>query len=109
MDGYGKLYYPNEKLAYEGEWKNNAFNGKGTVYNEDPQDIEGPFDYKNFDYVSENWVKYEGEFANDAKNGVGTLVLVNGEKYIGSFKEDMIHGHGAFYRTNGEMMQGEWK
>ncbi len=36
MDGYGKLYYPNEKLAYEGEWKNNAFNGKGTVYNEDP-------------------------------------------------------------------------
>jgi len=27
MDGYGKLYYPNEKLAYEGEWKNNAFFG----------------------------------------------------------------------------------
>jgi antitoxin component YwqK of YwqJK toxin-antitoxin module len=36
MDGYGKLYYPNLKLAYEGEWKNNAFNGKGKVYNEDP-------------------------------------------------------------------------
>ena len=27
MDGYGLLYYPNEKLAYEGEWKNNAFYG----------------------------------------------------------------------------------
>lgn len=97
MDGFGKLFYPNEKLAYEGLWKNNAFNGKGTVYNEDPLPLEGAFDFSNFDLVSEVWVKYEGEFSQDTKDGVGTLVLNNGEKYIGQFQKDMIHGRGAFY------------
>ena len=36
MQGFGRLYYPNNKLAYEGYWRNNAFNGRGTVHNEDP-------------------------------------------------------------------------
>jgi len=45
MDGYGKLYYPSEKLAYEGEWKRNAFNGNGKVYNEEPSDFSGEFDF----------------------------------------------------------------
>jgi hypothetical protein len=73
MDGRGKLFYPNKKLAYEGEWKNNTFCGKGKVFNEEPQPLEDSFDYKDFDYLAEHWVYYEGEFHNDAKQGVGTL------------------------------------
>lgn len=33
MEGYGKLYYENGTIAYEGSWKNDEFNGKGRVYN----------------------------------------------------------------------------
>ena len=121
MDGYGKLFYPpgddvyasaeksTEKLAYEGEWKNNAFNGKGKVYNEEPQPLNGNFNcYDTFDNLGEHWEYYEGEFVNDAKQGVGTLMLINGEKYIGQFYEDMIHGRGAFYNIMGEVVSGEW-
>jgi len=62
MDGYGKLYYPNEKLAYEGEWKSNAFCGKGCVYNEDPMPLTHCFDFTNFDILEEHWEKYDGQF-----------------------------------------------
>merc|ERR1711862_376036 len=87
MQGFGKLFYPSNKLAYEGHWANNVFNGNGTVYNEHPDTMEGPFDYANFDNSDEFWVKYSGEFVNDERSGVGSLIFQNGEKYVGSFKE----------------------
>ena len=34
MNGQGKLYYDNGKLAYEGQWYLNEFHGKGKVYND---------------------------------------------------------------------------
>ena len=60
MDGYGKLYYPSEKLAYEGYWVNNTFNGEGCIYNEVPAMLEYPFDFKNLDNLLEHWERYEG-------------------------------------------------
>jgi hypothetical protein len=85
MDGFGKLYYPTEKLAYEGYWLNNTFNGEGKIYNEVPAYLDEMFDYKNFDNLLEHWEKYEGSFVEDYKEGLGTLYLVNGEKYVGQF------------------------
>ncbi len=55
MDGFGKLFYPDGSLAYEGEWKNNAFNGKGKVFNEEPLQLEKDFDYRNFDLLQDHW------------------------------------------------------
>ena len=69
MDGFGKLYYPSEKLAYEGQWVKNTFNGKGSIYNEVPAKLEGQFDYYNFDNLQEHWEKYEGNFVEDFKEG----------------------------------------
>ncbi len=92
MDGYGKLYYPSSKLAYEGEWKRNAFNGNGKVYNEEPSNFQDVFNFENFDELEDNWDRFEGEFQEDFKEGLGTLFLVNGEKYIGEFKQDMVNG-----------------
>ncbi len=37
MDGYGLLYYQSGKLAYEGFWKSDQFQGKGKLYNETPE------------------------------------------------------------------------
>ena len=33
MEGIGSLYYDSGKPAYEGEWKNDQFHGKGKLYN----------------------------------------------------------------------------
>ena len=32
MEGYGKLYFANKKLRYEGEFKNGKFHGQGVEY-----------------------------------------------------------------------------
>lgn len=62
MHGYGKLYYQSDKLAYEGEWINDQFSGRGAIYNEEPELLERGFNYRNFDDLEEYWVKYEGIF-----------------------------------------------
>jgi len=108
MEGQGKLYYSNGQLAYDGEWLNNQFNGKGIVLNEEPQPLDQDFNFEDFDQLGEHWKSYEGDFVLDSKEGMGTLLLINGEKYIGSFKEDMIHGEGEFHKTNGEVISGQW-
>lgn len=51
MDGYGKLYYEGGKIAYEGMWSQDEFNGLGKVYNDNPVSFTGSFDYTNFDYL----------------------------------------------------------
>jgi hypothetical protein len=30
MHGYGKLYWKDKKIRYEGDFKNGKFNGRGT-------------------------------------------------------------------------------
>ena len=32
MEGYGKLYYENKKIRYEGTFKNGLFHGNGVEY-----------------------------------------------------------------------------
>lgn len=32
MDGYGKLYFSNGKLAYQGHWIEDKFHGTGRIY-----------------------------------------------------------------------------
>lgn len=58
MEGFGKLFYQSGKLAYQGEWKNDQFMGKGVLYNELPDILDQPFNYNNFDDVEEYWTKY---------------------------------------------------
>lgn len=33
MEGNGRLVYQSQKVAYEGQWKNDQFSGKGILYN----------------------------------------------------------------------------
>lgn len=96
MDGYGVLYYSSGAKAYEGNWKQDKFHEKGTVYNEGYTTITGEFDYTNFDEINDYWIKYSGNFFEDNKEGKGTLFLSNGDLYKGDFKDDMIDGKGIF-------------
>ena len=79
MDGYGKLYYRNNKLAYIGYWRNNVFSGRGILYNNNPTKLKTHFDYKDFNKVNKNWYKYVGHFNNDQRDGFGVLYLTNKE------------------------------
>lgn len=51
MNGYGKLYYQSDRIAYEGEWLKDQFHGKGKLYNEQPIYLGTGFNYQNFDEI----------------------------------------------------------
>ena len=108
MDGFGTLAYPNGQIAYIGEWKQDKFHGKGTVYNENPVPMHEEFDYTNFDNLGDYWIKYEGDFLEDNKEGFGILYLTNGDRFEGQFKEDTVHGSGTYIFVNNETLYGEW-
>lgn len=67
MDGWGRLYYEGGKLAYEGYWAQDQFNGLGKVYNDNPAALTEPFDYTNFDFLEDYWEYYEGMLMKDTK------------------------------------------
>ena len=48
MNGYGKIYYDSGVLAYEGLWYQDKIHGRGKLFNDSPQTMEEPFNYKNF-------------------------------------------------------------
>lgn len=81
MTGFGRLYYQSGKLAYEGNWLEDTFNGLGVLYNENAHKLDHPFDYTSFERVDDYWTMYEGYFRGDLKHGRGKLYLSNDEYY----------------------------
>ena len=78
--GYGKEFYENGKVRYEGEWSNGEWNGNGKQFDEDGQlRYEGGFQNnewhgkgKNFD--EDGKLVYDGEWKNGNEwNGKGKL------------------------------------
>lgn len=96
------------RVLYDGEWKNDSYHGRGILYNNTNQDVDG-FDPKDFDTLENNWWKYEGEFENGKKNGLGTLILRTTERFTGKFKLDKVHGNGTFHARNGKNVSGVWE
>ena len=58
MEGLGSLYYAENHPCYEGSWKEDMFNGFGTLYNEKPTILNEQFDYSNFELLEMGWIKY---------------------------------------------------
>lgn len=77
-----------EEQRYEGEWVDDAMQGRGT-----------------FCYAS--GAKYEGEFVANKYEGHGTFTFPDGSVYDGSFKESQMHGAGTF--TDGQGVQWSGK
>ncbi|CAF4929612.1 unnamed protein product [Rotaria sp. Silwood1] len=74
---------------YEGQFKDNNFNGKGTYY-----------------YANGN--QYTGDWVDDKKSGKGVFTWANGNQYKGQFKDDNKHGKGKLYHANGDVQKGVW-
>ena len=72
MHGFGSLYYQSGKLAYQGMWREDQFQGKGKLFNEAPEKLERFFDYRNFDEIDEYWEYYEGTCAAMQATSWGT-------------------------------------
>lgn len=108
MSGKGILYYVNDQVAYDGEWKEDRLWGYGVLYNEDPHTLNHSFNYADWDDVDQFWVKYEGHFIDDNKHGKGKLFLSNGETFQGHFDRDLISGEGTFCRSDGTIVKGMW-
>ncbi|KAM3145144.1 hypothetical protein pb186bvf_002819 [Paramecium bursaria] len=104
----GTLYYSSGTPAYHGDWFEDKFHGYGILYNELPAAFNDPFDFTNFDYVEDYWVRYEGEFNDDNKEGKGILYLTNGERYQGLFLKDCVHGHGQYITKTGRIVESIW-
>lgn len=66
--------------------------GFGRLFNDEPRQLLGSFDYKDFEQIEDYWTKYEGEFSKDDKQGKGKLYLTNGEYYEGEFQNDLVSG-----------------
>ena len=55
----GMLYYQGVKLAYQGNWSQDEFDGIGKVYDDNIVALVGTFDSTNFDYLEDYWEYYE--------------------------------------------------
>jgi antitoxin component YwqK of YwqJK toxin-antitoxin module len=86
-DGQIKLVNTNRRLLYEGDFKQGAANGYGTLY-----DLDG-----NLTYI--------GQFMNSRYSGEGQLFYPNGNlEFKGSFQDNAYHGQGAVYDSRGNLI-----
>mmetsp|Transcript_1880 Transcript_1880/g.1773 ORF Transcript_1880/g.1773 Transcript_1880/m.1773 type:complete len:90 (+) Transcript_1880:2758-3027(+) len=74
-NGFGKKYFLNGNLEYEGQFRNSKFQGHGVLYSEE----------------NENQKIYEGEFMNGHFSGKGTLYEED-EIYTGEFRHGKKNG-----------------
>lgn len=88
-----------EEYEYRGFWKNNLYEGEGTM------------EYNNGDI-------YIGHYHLGKREGYGLFVRINGHdgngkaresRYIGHWKEDRRHGLGYQKYYTGDSFMGEWE
>ena len=116
-DGYGKEFYPQGKMKYEGSYKNDKFNGEGKFWTE-----EGILKYKGTFvdnqktgygslYYPLGHLQYKGQVTNGVYNGNGTYYFKSGlPMYMGQFIDGRREGYGKEYsQSNIQLYEGEFK
>ena len=81
------MYY-NDGDRYEGNQKNDLFEGKGIYY------------YNNGKWKGD---RYEGDFKNDKKEGKGIYYKNNGDRRMGDYSNGNPIGIHAILRYNGKV------
>ena len=105
--------YTSKNNFYMGEYSSNKKNGKGRLIFSDKSFYEGNFKNDDFDgygtYKTKKYV-YEGQFLSGKKNGDGkiTYFLKNSE-YEGQFTNDLKDGFGTEKYTDGSTYKGQFK
>ena len=125
-EGFGKeeIIMHAIQSIYEGEWKNNEQNGKGTFNYENRYGgannigiwVNGKLSgygestgtIVNFESGEAEKYSYKGNFEDDLYDGQGTLVNSEGT-YVGSFKSGFKNGQGKMTFKSGDVYIGQWK
>jgi len=117
-NGKSIVYYPSGNIYYDGNFKNNNYDGYGILYRDNEHNsIIHDGNWK--DDILNGFVKsynesgklmYKGNYHNGDFNGNGILYYDNGETYEGGFKDGKEHGTGILYYNYGNYKyECEWK
>ena len=116
-DGYGEQYYSQTNTTYKGEFKNNVYEGKGELINNNGYYFKGEFlgGLRHGDNCIEEkkgFKKYVGQFRRDKMNGKGIFEWYSGESkgdiYNGEFKDDLYEGFGTYKCNDGSIYIGQY-
>ena len=112
FDGYGSLIW-KDGAKYVGQFKSDFANGKGTMFWANGNKYVGQ--HKNGKangkgiFQWSNGDEYVGEHKDDRAHGYGTMKYENGSKYIGQHKNGKANGKGIFIYSNGNKYVGQHK
>ena len=94
IEGHGIFFSFEKGMLYNGEFKNNLFEGEGEQV------------YENYE---NHKISYEGQFKHGKREGKGKLSFDDGNYYEGEFKNDKFDGEGYFKFNDGREYKGNWK
>ena len=111
FNGKGKLTSSEE--IYEGDFVDGQKEGKGKLIFNDNVIYEGNFNkdefYGNGKMIWTNGYTYEGEFKGQILMGDGILTNSQGDKFEGQFHNNLFNGRGKYTYSNGNIYEGEFK
>ena len=87
--GFGVYTYATTGEKYEGEWRNDLWDGKGTYTVGNP-----------------NEVRIVGRWERGLLNGEAELIHRNGDKFVGIFRNGKKFGKGKIFYANGAIFVG---
>lgn len=111
--GKGKLFYPNGKLMFDGEFYDDKICGNGVMYLDNGGRYEGVFENnlpngkgKYYDLYA--GLRCEGDWVDGYLLGFGTIYYLDGYKYIGDLKDNRPYGTGKLFFNEVVIYDGEW-
>jgi hypothetical protein len=111
----GKGVIKNSKgvTIYDGYFKNDLYEGEGTLINENGFVYNGQFEKgvrsgKGLFFSNDDKYKYEGEWLSDMKSGKGTETYPDGSSFTGEFTNNQKNGTGVYYMNDGSIYEGEF-
>lgn len=118
-NGFGVLLDEEDRIIFQGQFKNDAKHGIGAVFSYIPDRVkvfEGRYraNLKNGHgqvFNADRICVYDGHFENDLRNGEGSEFYEDGPlKFEGSYKNDLRDGEGVEYYPNGLVKsRGNWR
>jgi len=106
---FDKIEFENGE-RYEGAWKNDTMNGKGTYYYASGNLYKGQWKDGNREGVGEHtWAegfKYTGQWADNTMHGMGKYVFPAGSEYEGEYVNGVRTGQGRYKHANGSVYKG---
>jgi hypothetical protein len=109
--GYGIQIWRHK--TYDGEWKNNAMEGRGKLTWNNGAVYTGQVRYNRYHgngcYMDQAGNKFVGHWQSGVKEGNGVQFWRDGSRYTGSFLHGRRHGYGRMSQSDGSLYCGGWK